>query len=497
VAALLRIAACSDDYFTSDAADYARAGQVGVAGLLTESHSVSIGELVRKWKDPLFRRHPADALYRSDENLSLRHFHGAGSFYVLALSQDLQLSERQQRVVWGIIGALTCTLLAAALCLMGVGTLPAIAAGLLAAVDQRNILTDVAPSPPHTMYLMLLMLLATLAALLGRSSRRRWPLYGLAVVFAFATLTFELAPAALLALAAGVAWEVWNGKAVREMLRPALRFAGVYLASLVVFSPGGFLHGTLILCLFGNFATLLRWSAPHGYPPVFPVLGTFFGPYAVSAALLVLFLAALLSIGRGWRERERRPGSLFVAIGFYAGIALLFGLSVHFKNLPYCPEAFFPALLFMIFTIHLAFAGRVRWMPSAVAAVLFAGACFNLYRTLETPRQQDPGRQIVQDVQGAAQPGDGIVLVNDINVYDAMRLYLPRYQFEMTSSPSSLDLRHLEEEPRVRLGLFNAALLDGPTLERAKLLYPPKFVYRANNAEVWLGERKEPGTIER
>jgi hypothetical protein len=491
VAAGLRFAWSTDEYFTSDIADYARAAQVGAGNLFTESRSVTLVELYGKWKDPTFRKHPTDALYRVGDNLALRHFHGPASFYLLALSEDAGLSERQQRLVWGVIGALTCALLAACLCLMGVGTAAAAGAGLLAAVDYRNIRTDVDPSPPHTLFLMLAMLLFTLAALL-RQSNRRWPLYGGAAVLAAATLTFELAPVLVLALAAGMVTEAWNGMTIRQMARPALRFGLVYLGSLAILWPGGLLRGTLPLCLLGNFGILLRWHMPTASPSVFPTLMTLFGPVWATAALLALFLAGLFSVVRRVSRKEEQPDSLVVAAGCYAGLALLFGLASHFKNLPYGPEVFFPALLFMVLTMHAAFGGRGGW-AAAAAAVLFAGACAGLVHTWNAPRPRDPADRIVSDVKRVAPSGSGVVLVNDLNVYDSLCLYLPGYHFELTSSAASLDLRHEEEAPHVRLGVFNAALLDGPTRERARLLFPPRFVYRTDGVDLWVGERDLPG----
>jgi len=245
---------------------------------------VTVIQLLRSWKDPVFRQHPFDALDRMGDNLGYRHLHGPGSICLLAAAYDLELSERQQRMLWGILGAITCTLLATILYLLGAGTMIATGAGLLAAVDYRNIWTDVGPSPPHTLYLMLTMLLFTLGVVYWRS-RRPWVLYAGAIVLALATMTFELAPAVVLSLAAGIAWEAWSKKALRAAIAPALRFVVLYLVTLMVLWPGGFLRGTVLVCIFGNFGVLLKWKhlggailpsgAGHSLRPIRRVPSTF------------------------------------------------------------------------------------------------------------------------------------------------------------------------------------------------------------------------------
>jgi len=146
----------------------------------------------------------------------------------------------------------------------------------------------------------------------------------------------------------------------------------------------------------------------------------------------------------------------------------------------------------MLLAIHMAFAGRVGWLPGATAALLLIGACGSLCQTLTTPHELDPTRQIVRDVRTMLPPGDAAIVTNDQNIFNALRLYLPGYHLERTASPASIELKRPEEESRVKLGLVNTGLLDGPTRERAKLLYPPRFIYRANNADIWLGERQTP-----
>jgi hypothetical protein len=85
-----RIARSTDEYFQSDAADYMRAATVGFWGLYTDSHTAAAWSLVSLWrKDSEFRARPFDYLYRHNDNAALRHFHGPGSMYFLAVTRSM------------------------------------------------------------------------------------------------------------------------------------------------------------------------------------------------------------------------------------------------------------------------------------------------------------------------------------------------------------------------------------------------------------------------
>jgi hypothetical protein len=482
-AVFFRIWNSSNEYFWSDTASYVRASEVGIGALYFQSHSLSVLGLIRDWRDPDFRRHPFDVLDRQGDNLSATHLHGPGAIYALALFKDLSLSEWQQRILWSIIGALGCALLSAVLLVMGVGIVPALGAGMLAALEPANISINVDPNPVHSLYLALVMAALLLIAYYWRSGRS-WALYGCAVVVAAATLTFELAPALLVSVVAGLVWATWN----RQGLRLAMRFAGVYVVSVFLLSPGAILRGTILISVFGQFGVLLR---QHIQPKSWALTdaGIFIGPHGEYAVLVAFGLVSTWLLVRRISKQPAYGDGLLVTYGLYAGCAILFGFAAHFRYAAYTAEAFSPMLLFVVLATHETSVGRQRWLISVLSVVLILAAADRLMSSFHEPPKPVPARQMVADIKGLAPECGTTVLVNDVSSFDGFRLYLPCHHFELTTGPANDQPRNSQDELDVRLVLFDATALEPESREHAQRLYPPRFVYHVDKEEWWLGEK--------
>ena len=480
----------TDEYYQSDAADYARAAKVGFWGLYAETHTSSLRQLYSLYKtNPRFKAHPFDYLYEAADAASLRHYHGPGSMYLLAVTAQLGMQEQQQRLLLGLIGAMSCGLVVWLLWRLGAGPALALGAGLLGAFDLRNVFTDLEPNPVHTVYIFVSLLLFAVAVEWMQRGRPRWLLYAGAMLLAMATVTFELVPALWLSIACAVAVAVWKRVAFKEWVGTAVRFAVAYLVAIAVCWPGGFLKGSLPFCFVGNLTILGRQHStePTSLAAVFKDL---LGPYPLYVVLLAVVALAALFVLSSYLRKGQRPEPIHVAIAVNGVVTVLFGIASHFKNVQYFTEAMFPALLLSGLIVHLA-AERVGGaLRIATAVVLFAAVGLLIVKEGGTPFRPGHYRELVSDIRRTAQPGDGTLLVNDINALNALRLYLPGYKFEITASPAELAPRHAEVEPSIRRVLIYSSAMDAATLQQAKQRFPLQAVYDMSGRQFWLGTRK-------
>jgi hypothetical protein len=486
-----RIARSTDEYFQSDVADYMRAAKVGFWGLYADFHTATLASWYSWSKsNPQFKAHPFDYLYEINDVASLRHYHGPGSMYFLAITGSLGLGEEQQRILLGLIGSLSYALLAWLLWRLGAGLPLAIGAGILAALDLRNIATDLEPNPPHTIYIFLTMIFFVLALEWVLRGRPNWLLYAGAGVLAMATVTFELVVAIWISLIVGLFVAVWRQKIpLRDWAHPALRFLAAYLVTLILLWPGGFASGSFVLCFVGNL-TIFRRLHLSASVPLMSVFENVFHGYQLYVLLLAFVAVAAIAVLGGFVKNKERPEPLPVVFACYAVLAAMFGVSSHFWNVQYLTQTMVPVFLVSGLLVHLASARLGNWFRIAVAAVLFAAVGLNVIRLRNTSFQPSEYRQVVADLRKTARSDDGIVLVNDINALMALRLYLPDYRFEMCAAPSQLTPRHPAAESSIRRALLNEGLMDAATTQEAKTLFPMQSAYRMNGKVAWLGNRK-------
>lgn len=490
VAATVRLAVAGPEVFTSDAADYVRASWIGLWPLYTEQRSTPVWDLVRLRSNPEFRDHPWDFLARRGDDVAIRHFHVPGLFYLLSMAHSLSLSEAPQRAVFGLMGAATCGLLTLLLLTVRVWWPLAVSTGLLAAVDQRLVYTDVTQAPnPHTPYLFLIFVLMMLVAVRSVTDID-WLEIPAAVIASLCLLTFELAAAIIGALCLAVIVGLRLATLKAAALRAA-KLLGICVACLLVFWPGGFIRGDLALCygvMFGNVA--LKRAAYYGQSASSSILRQLFGGRLLYAVVLMLLLIAVLVVVRFHRDNSVWIRRLTVLFGAYSVFALGFGIAGRFAYDTYTSHVLLSVLLVGGFCAHLASMRIGRWFSGLVCIVLLLAATVEFMHGITRQKHKNPLDEVVANMRTMNLRKDAVVLINDRNDASTMFLYFPQNSFAITETPAGLKLRHPEMQPAIQFAMLHTGLLDRTALAQVQQWFEPSQSFGRENETRLLARRR-------
>ena len=470
VVSLYHLPLTGNDLFYDDAADYVRAADHGMRPLWLNTNSIPLGQLLALRNQPAFRAHPWDTLDSLGDNASLRHFHVPFSFYVLGFLRTINPAESSIRRTFVAFSAASCGILLLVLAELSVPLPLAFLLALLAGVQSRNAVTSVDPSP-HVLYMLfaLLTLFAT-ARYLAERRTRHLLLAAAGLGFSVATLEFSLElmlclPLAMLLIGtcAPARLPRW-----RDVRRPLLQAAGIFLLTTFLLWPGGWLRLGYVQS-YGLLSAQMLLRHESAFGGVSALASIDVALYRTNPGLVVLTLwTVVASLVLLVTRRISVASCVFLS---YTLLAFGLGLGDRFRLSTYCCEFLF----FLIATAGLlladmlalpAFHGRLlqpragpRSLLLTLAAVLLVAiAAQEVY--VRPPLRPRPWlRPVIAAVRGHVPPGDTVLVNAD---WQALRLYLPGYHFEPTRGTASSVPRAIERNENTRFALYEGTVTPAP-----------------------------------
>lgn len=450
------------NYLLSDSADYVRAARSPFLRTYLNTDSASPVRLWQLRSDPEFRVHPWDYLYFHNDNAAIRHFHSPLSFYPLHVVSVFTSADSNQRIVSSLVTAATCGAIVFGLSLFGVPLTVAGLVALVAGIQSRYVEVSVDPSPHGWYMLFAVLFLFTFARYLSTRRIRVLAIAAILLACAFATLEFSLELIASIPVALTIQWLV-DRRALgdfRALAISILKAVPIFLGASFVLWPGGWIRGGYLESYGITGATvLLKNKAEFGsHTSPADLYRKFFGGHE---ALLLLFVFAVLSLI--FLAVRRGLSTASIVFMSYTAVAFALGIADHFRLDTYISEAllFFLATAALLFKDSLA-AWRSSTRQLSIAAAVIVLIIVGAQEWLKRPPlmlYQPWLKPILAGISSDVPPGSTIV-VNDN--WEAYHTYLPKYDYEPTTSATDITPRNPERANGAHFFLLTNDVLPMP-----------------------------------